>query len=514
MAHQSEPTMNKPDATLVLLRKDSRLILPLVQVAAISILLCNAILFVFWQYAPAGWGLYPRAFVGLSVFLWVLAPGLVAFGAAAMLVGTEEDGGTLLWLRSLPVSWQRIAGSKLIVALLAFAFTWGFATVVLWLLSHGWEGRLRPTAHDQFLAASSFLFFELLLLLLGFFVAYFVRNPLLGLLLLLPITFAAGITFVLVGEKLGLITAGGQLSLGAVLFALGLLVACGLLQHAASRRRLAGPLPQRGSPVDSLQHNSSYYLPPLVGIHSKPSPTASLLWQQVRQTAPLGSLLIVTSVVLMIPFLTTLGDPSGLHGWLILLAVLGPACWVLTATWMGTLVFYWDNQHRHYEFLAERGVSPTKVWWTRMLPPVCGYLILLSITIGLTIAFGIGSSARTDGIWQLMAMTTVLFAFAQLVSQWIRRPILAFMAAPAYAVACLLPMVYVLEEMRFGSFATMILAVPILLFASWRLTRPWLEGQHGPRQVVQATGYTLLAIAVPCLAAIGGRVMSTAWSLL
>jgi hypothetical protein len=88
------------------------------------------------------------------------------------------------------------------------------------------------------------------------------------------------------------------------------------------------------------------------------------------------------------------------------------------------------------------------------------------------------------------------------------------MAAPAYAVVCLLPMVYVLEEMRFGSFATMIFAVPILLFASWRLTRPWLEGQNGPAQVVQAIGYTLLAIAVPCLMAIGGRVVSTAWSLL
>ena len=434
--------MNKPDATQILLRKDCRLILPLVQVAAISILLCNSLLFVFWQYASPNWTLDPRAFVSLSVFLWVLAPGLVAFGAAAMLVGTEEDSGTLLWLRSLPVSWQRIASSKLIVAVVAFSSTWILATLMLWLLSHGWEERLRPTAANQALAASSSLFFDLLLLLLGFVVAYLIRNPLLGLLLLVPFTVFVGIAFGFVTEKLGLF-AQGQLTSGAVFLAIGLLLACGVIQYAASRRRLTGPLPQRGRQVEALQHDSNYYLPPLVGIHSKPSPTASLLWQQFRQTAPLGSLLILISAVLMLPFLATLGDPSRSHGWLILLAVLGPACLVLTTTWLGTLVFYPDNQHRHHEFLAERGVSPTNVWWTRMLPPLLGCVALLSITIGLWNLFGFESSGRTTGLWQLVVIAAVLFAFGQFVSQWIRRPILAFMAAPAFAFVCLLPMLYV-----------------------------------------------------------------------
>ena len=504
--------MNKPDATQMLLRKDSRLILPLVRVAAISIMLCNLLLFVFWQYAPPTWTLYPRTFVGISVFLWALAPGLVAFGAAAMLVGTEEDSGTLFWLRSLPVSWQRIASSKLIVALIAFASIWILATLILWLLSHGWEERLQPSPAEQALAASSLLFFDLLLLLLGFVVAYLVRNPLIGLLLLVPLTIFVGSAFVVVTENLGLI-APGYFSSPTVFAALALLFACGLFQHAASRRRLTGPLPQRGNHLDALEHNASYYLPPLVGVHSRPSPTASLLWQQIRQTAPLGSLLVVIAVVLMLPFLTTLGDPSRSHGWLILLVVLGPACFVLTTTWLGTLVFYPDNQHRHYEFLAERGVSPTQVWWTRMLPPLCGCLALLAITIGLTILIGFESHPRAAGVWQLAVIAAVLFAFGQLVSQWIRRPVLAFMAAPAYAVVCLLPMIYVFEKLQSGSFAPMILAVPILLLASWRLTRPWMEGQNKPVHVVQAIGYTLAAIAVPCLMVIGGSVVLTALRL-
>jgi hypothetical protein len=145
-----------------------------------------------------------------------------------------------------------------------------------------------------------------------------------------------------------------------------------------------------------------------------------------------------------------------------------------------------------------------------MLPPLCGCLALLSITLGLTLLVGFGSHARASGVWQLALIAAVLFGFGQLVSQWIRRPILAFMAAPAYAVVCLLPMVYVFEEFGLGSFAPMILAVPVLLFASWRLTRPWLEGQNKPVHVAKAIGYTLTAIALPCLVAIGGSVVLNA----
>ena len=58
----------------------------------------------------------------------------------------------------------------------------------------------------------------------------------------------------------------------------------------------------------------------------------------------------------------------------------------------------------------------------------------------------------------------------------------------------------------------MLLAVPILLLASWRLTRPWLEGQNKLVHVFQAIGYTMTAIAVPCLVAVG-RVALTAFSL-
>ena len=60
----------------------------------------------------------------LLVAFWYLLPNLFALGAPAMLVGTEEDSGTLGWMRTLPVSWQQIVDSKLVVATFGLIATW------------------------------------------------------------------------------------------------------------------------------------------------------------------------------------------------------------------------------------------------------------------------------------------------------------------------------------------------------------------------------------------------------
>lgn len=48
---------------------------------------------------------------------WLLMPNLLALGAPAILVGSEEEQGSLSWLKTLPVRWQSIADSKLLIAL-------------------------------------------------------------------------------------------------------------------------------------------------------------------------------------------------------------------------------------------------------------------------------------------------------------------------------------------------------------------------------------------------------------
>ena len=55
-------------------------------------------------------------------------PNLVAIGAPAMLVGHEEECGTLDWMRALPVHWTKVVDSKFLVAIIAVGLTWFIAT--------------------------------------------------------------------------------------------------------------------------------------------------------------------------------------------------------------------------------------------------------------------------------------------------------------------------------------------------------------------------------------------------
>jgi len=108
--------MNEQSAMRALIRKDVSIVLPLVAIGWITCLICNLLLFLGWQY----WDFASRSLYTSSMTLWVMIPGLVSFGTASMLIGTEEDSGTLNWLRTLPISWQQVAVSKLTVGLAAF----------------------------------------------------------------------------------------------------------------------------------------------------------------------------------------------------------------------------------------------------------------------------------------------------------------------------------------------------------------------------------------------------------
>ncbi len=114
--------MPKPPITKSLLWKDGKSLQSLVLAIWIGILLFNLIVFVIgvWADGPT---------LGGYISVWLLMPNLVALGAPAMLVGTEEESGTLDWLRTLPVAWQKVIDSKFVAALAAVLATFLFASL-------------------------------------------------------------------------------------------------------------------------------------------------------------------------------------------------------------------------------------------------------------------------------------------------------------------------------------------------------------------------------------------------
>ena len=105
-----------------LLWKDWRIIQPLAKTVAAGYVVINllALLYCLAEDRTFDW-----AWVA-----WLAHPVLMAWGAPAMLVGSEEESGTLQWVRTLPVSWRHVVGSKFFVAFVAVTVTW-LASVVM-----------------------------------------------------------------------------------------------------------------------------------------------------------------------------------------------------------------------------------------------------------------------------------------------------------------------------------------------------------------------------------------------
>lgn len=130
--------------------------------------------------------------------------------------------------------------------------------------------------------------------------------------------------------------------------------------------------------------------------------------------------------------------------------------------------------------------------------------------------WGVDANARVEGSTVLWVMfpslaicsrcwyqdgdcrTAVMFAFGQLFSMWIERPVLAFLAAPALSTVSLLPLFYHVDQFNADP-TSMLLMIPILFFATWRLTGQWLEGSNRVRFTAQVVAYVLLAVALPIL---------------
>ena len=471
-----------------LIWKDATTVKPLVWAALAVVAVLNLFLFLLWQNNEVT----NRSFVGFSITLWILVPQLVAFGAPAMLVGTEEEQGTLHWLRTLPVHWKSVSNSKLLVGFAATAVTWLVSSAVLFLFSFGWTENVyldlvSPSGIVMVLLNSA------ILLMLGFMLAYWIRSPLIALLTLVLVYTFISITYITFTDWMEWDRGWYEFSI-VVAVGLAIIALAWGLQSLFARQRLLLPIETTG-----FQHRGDLpvytYRPPVSIAPRRPTEMASLLWQQIRQTAPLCIALVGIANLFVLVF--CISQPSGmLNGTVRTLGFFSVPFVVLCGSWLGASVFYGDTIRHRCGFFADRGISPTRIWLTRMAPPAvaCGILLL---SVGL-LWFNLSRDEFRQiwgSPWQFMVLIIVLFAFGQLVSQWTERPLLAFFAAPAYAFICLMPIFYAIERFN-SSFLIIILTAPVLLFATWRQTGRWLEGRKR-QYATHVIGYTAAAILLP-----------------
>lgn len=446
----------------------------------------------------------------LFVGVWILMPNLVALGAPALLIGTEEESGTLNWLRTLPVSWQRVVDSKFLVAVVAVLMTWIVSSVVLFVMMSAFVPN--GFRHNELLSFHGVLqlsFFTVLLLLVGFSSSYLFRSPVSALVAVIPSIVLLNAISVEVGAWI----VTGSFRYRHALFIpspgkLALLIGCGLslllvlfvVQRLLGRRRLTKT--QGRSLRGWIPRSDNAYRPPARIGTERPSELSALLWQQCRQLMWPRLALTALAAMSIIIFYTEQSSERR-TGLFAAIAEFSPLVIGLTANWLGAMVFYGDNVRRRCDFFADRGISPHRVWWTRLVPQLACILFLMLLSVTMANVWNVRES-----IWIMPAVIMTGFGFGQLVGQWVPRPTLAFFGAPTYSVFCCLILFWWFS--MYGTYGwTIVLTVPILLLATWHLMSRWLDGQIGVAFHSRVIAYTCLATLLPIAIVLAHRAWTT-----
>ncbi|MCO8124451.1 hypothetical protein NHH03_22115 [Stieleria sp. TO1_6] len=462
--------------------------------------------------------------------IWILLPNLFALGAPALLVGGEQESGSLAWLRTLPIDYRWIVLSKFVVAAAGLLFVFVLSTI-----SFRFQLSLFPSHLLQQLESSGqnidrfdlqFVgqaYFSSVLLLTSFTMAYLFRSPVTALVAVVPVMSGLMMFYLAVADLLA--GNGSSLVLWSdlasqrpwLLLTGGAAVLCVLFMiHGwVARRRLTKPqsdirtrisdqlasdafrppsssLPANSpfghSPYRNALSGNSWYSTALIRRPLRPS--VALIWQTMRQSGWLiGSAVAAAMLSLLILGL-------GLDGLAIIAAVLLPTALLV----IGGVTFYGDSVHRRCMFLSDRGVSPSRVWLTRVTPTLIATLVIAAIAM---FAAWMDGAGRGD----LLAISGVLlatYALCQLVSLWSPRPILVFFAAPVLALLIGFGLMPLLEYYS-RAVGVLWLMVPLLLFASWRLTPDWMSGSIGRIFHAKFFSYLVLATVLPYVLVLGFR---------
>lgn len=416
-------------------------------------------------------------------------PGLFAAGAGALLVGQEKELRTFDWLRSLPVRPNDIMRTKLLVGLLGLVLVW-LLSLALAATSGSLPRHLADSGAEWLWALHS-----LFLLLLGFATAWQLRSSFISLLILLPL---ACVPLVLANlHESFLNTTLWQNHYDPRPWVMALyLILCSVAALAWGwRAALVALSPERSLAVASK--HSSLDARASFTAYARSSPTPALLWQFIAQnraaltgiatlllTALLGLSIIVRATVLQgkVPTPGFLAASSPLTGFLAL-------------SWLGLLVFQGDSLQRRKQFLADRGVSPTLTWITRMAVP----LLVLALTLLLLSALLQREARGALGFsqWQIGAAALfAIFTASQWIGQVIRSPIVGAIVSPliSFLVVYYLFFSVVYLGAPWWSVAPLVLLPLVATFAA---TSAWMDGRTGWKFWCWHAGLLALCVLLP-----------------
>lgn len=510
--------MNPSDIQRALFWKEIRQIAPLV--CTLLLLGLGFDILIGILYLVNGTSNQPR--FPLSSLLGI--PILFAVGCGAMLVGNEKDQHSLNWLRSLPIPASKIAWTKLLVAVGSLAVVWVVSILIFMVVCLLLSGKLGLLGTEwgppgeASLSLLTYPLFSIFLLFVGIATAWRMPSSISALLAVIPICFAIWLLSELLAIGLSrseLISLDrdsfrGWVYSGVVVLATLIAGAYGWRESLRRLRPLPAPKTQTwmGNATAAGLRDSQWWL-----WHPQPALSA-LLWQTAVQSRwvwlSLSALLAVCIwLTATMPYDFELGDQSAqvarevanVEGEQSLVVVV--AC--VAFCWLGCFAFQGDNLQQRIRFLSDRGVSPTKVWWTRMWIPLTIVLLAGLLRFVLRPANTWGASQLPESIaFDALCFTAGALAIV-VASQWfaqcVNSPVLSAVISPLVVGSLFF----------YGLFAHFYLGAPIwllalalglLLVATWTLMKSWMDRAIGRRYYLHHALFLMSALALttlPCL---------------
>ncbi len=472
--------------------KETRQIVPLV----LMLLGVAVLLIILWSTMNA-----PGTIAKFGHYIPLLLPALFAAGAGAILVGQEKETRTMLWCSSLPIPPAMMIGVKFVVALIGLVVMWVGCMIVGGLI-----GGSRLPGDEAGLPNTLYWFaHSIFILCCGFYTAWRMKSTFASLIALIPLAsvpylvtsiyyswFVSG-RYISLQESAWLLTAVSTIGV-VVMGWLGYRAGINSLSPAPPELEARGPAHWLAAwrPSNSLPVPETPFRYPL----------SSLVWQSIHHNRM--TLIVLTLAILLgaaafgrvvVP---TQGFAHVFDGALVVAAIAG----AIATSWLGVFVFHGDGSATRLRFLADRGVSPTRVWIGRQL-------IGLSVISIAMMAFLLSSYLSLRGLRGLyvdvipsMAMVGcilwIIYSVSQATSQWIR-----ILAASAFLAPVLSGVAVIWlsgSATAYGApFWLLVLCSVLPMLATWLMMRRFMDDTAQWPIWLSGVVTTGLVLALPVL---------------
>lgn len=441
-----------------------------------------------------------------SLGLFIGPPIIFATGVGVLLVGNEKDQRTLGWFQSLPISPWRIARTKLAVAIGSVLLIWLVSfllDVVLTAIFGNLRSLLSDNPRDGILTVAMFVAVSIFIALTGLATAWKLNSSLFALLSLVPIGIAVWIAAVPVG----------RLILGAETFedpaywyylltlAVGSIaaVAYGWRASLKALGPQAVPRPLWGQTANRAELQTA-------AVWERPIQPAvsALLWQNAIQNRWLW---LALAAMLLLGTWATVIVPYEFNGSIVrsideALVQLGILIGCLAACWIGVFAYQGDRMHQRIRFLADRGVSPTRVWWTRHWIPAVIILAagLLRFALRPGQAWGVDElpSVVTYDFFRFLGIAFGIYGVSQWASHWLRSPIIAAVLVPLVTLMVGVFAIFALELFEAPAWLLGV-SVLVLFFATWFQAKAWMDGSWNWKYYAKHAGFLAIALVLPLI---------------